>query len=107
MLVAQPNVRYFSFVDVTNATATARDVANYLRKRHGATRVLLFGSLAHGKYSAGSDIDIYFEGVPPDKAGAATGLAMVAFPNAPLDLWPDDHCAPFFKSEALATGKPL
>jgi hypothetical protein len=107
MLVPKRNVRYFFVVDVSNATATAKEVANYLRKRHGATRVLLFGSLAHGRYRAGSDIDIYFEGVPPEKAGAATGLAMVAFPNAPLDLWPDDRCASFVKSEALATGKPL
>jgi hypothetical protein len=100
-------VGYFYSVETSKAIATAKEVAKYLRERHGATRVLLFGSLATGKYRIGSDIDIYFEGVPPGKAGAATGFAMVAFPNTPLDLWPDDRCAPFFKSEALATGKPL
>jgi Nucleotidyltransferase domain len=99
--------RIFYGVNTVKATAIAKEVANYLREQHGATRVLLFGSLATGKYRLGSDIDIYFEGVPPGKAGAATGFAMVTFPNAPLDLWPDDCCAPFFKSEALTTGIPL
>ena len=100
-------MRYFWDVDPNAAICVAKEVANYLRERHGATRVLLFGSLASGQYRAGSDIDIYFEGVPARLADVATGRAMVAFAHVPLDLWPAERCAPFFRSEAVATGMPL
>ena len=55
----------------------AKAVAHYLRSRFGATRVLLFGSLATGHSVSGySDIDIYFEGIPRSKADEVTGRLM-------------------------------
>jgi predicted nucleotidyltransferase len=56
------------------AIEVAKEVAHHLRSRFGATRVLLFGSLACGNAAAGfSDIDIYFEGVPCSKVDEVTG----------------------------------
>jgi predicted nucleotidyltransferase len=46
------------------ARRLAHRVAAYLRRRYGATRVMLFGSLAMGCYNPDfSDIDVCFEGV--------------------------------------------
>ena len=46
------------------ARRLAQRIARYLRRRYGATRVLLFGSLAAGYYNPDfSDIDVYFEGI--------------------------------------------
>ncbi len=42
----------------------AQGIAQYLKRRYGATRVMIFGSLAVGCYNPDfSDIDVYFEGV--------------------------------------------
>ena len=39
-------------------------IARYLKKRYGATKVMLFGSVIAGCYNPDfSDIDVYFEGV--------------------------------------------
>jgi predicted nucleotidyltransferase len=35
--------------------------------RHGALKIILYGSLARGDYHIDSDIDICFEGIPDDK----------------------------------------
>jgi predicted nucleotidyltransferase len=46
------------------ARRLAQRVAGYLKRRYGATKVALFGSLAIGCYNPDfSDIDVYFEGV--------------------------------------------
>ena len=51
---------------ITEATALdlAKEIAAFLKEKHGATMVLLFGSRAKGTSTPESDIDIYFEGVP-------------------------------------------
>jgi predicted nucleotidyltransferase len=49
------------FVPLAEAKKIAREVADYLRREYGATKVLLFGSAVAGNYVTGhSDIDIYF-----------------------------------------------
>lgn len=35
--------------------------------RHGALKIILYGSLARGDYRLDSDIDICFEGIPDEK----------------------------------------
>jgi uncharacterized protein len=48
------------------AMAVAKQAARVLKDRYGATRVVLFGSLAHGAwFNPGSDIDLAAEGIPP------------------------------------------
>jgi predicted nucleotidyltransferase len=86
----------------------AKSVAAFLRNRFGASRVLLFGSLATGRYIPGvSDIDIYFEGIPRFKVDEVTGWLMCAFPSNFLDLWPDVRCEPKFRERVLETSLPL
>ena len=50
------------------AWAVARQAAKLLKEQFGATRVVAFGSLAHGAwFNARSDIDLMAEGIPPEK----------------------------------------
>jgi predicted nucleotidyltransferase len=49
------------------AWSVARQAARVLREAFGATRVIAFGSLAHGAwFGPCSDIDLAVEGVPAD-----------------------------------------
>ncbi|MBC8255220.1 MAG: nucleotidyltransferase domain-containing protein [Ardenticatenia bacterium] len=49
------------------AWVAAREAARMLKEEYAATRVVAFGSLAHGAwFSSGSDIDLAAEGIPPD-----------------------------------------
>lgn len=49
------------------AWAVARQAAGWLKEKLGATRVIAFGSLAHGAwFHARSDIDLAVEGISPD-----------------------------------------
>ena len=48
------------------AMAVARQATRVLKDRYCATRVVLFGSLAHGAwFGPRSDIDLAAEGIPP------------------------------------------
>ena len=85
----------------------ARAAAKFL-KEHGATRVLLFGSLANGDYDPrSSDIDIYFEGVPRPRVDVVGGMGMCRFPKHDIDFWADARCSPRFLKRILDTGIPL
>lgn len=54
------------------ARRLAARVARYLKKRYGATKVLLCGSVAIGAYNPDfSDIDVYFEGVREELVASA------------------------------------
>ncbi|HEY5792661.1 MAG TPA: nucleotidyltransferase domain-containing protein, partial [Chthoniobacterales bacterium] len=51
-------------IPIAYAHRLASKVARYLKKRYGATKVMLYGSLVMGCYNPDfSDIDVYFEGV--------------------------------------------
>jgi len=60
------------------AMGAARAAARALAERLGATRVVLFGSLARGTYRESSDIDLAVEGLPP----SSLVDAMMAASNA-------------------------
>ena len=64
------------------AWSVAQQAANILREEYQATKVVVFGSLAHGDwFKPGSDIDLAAWGIPPElfyKAVAVvTGLSSV------------------------------
>jgi hypothetical protein len=90
------------------ALASAKEVAEYLKKEHGATRVLLFGSSVQGEFLENhSDIDIYFEGVPYERECLITGKTFCLFPHLDLDLMAAGHATEVLKKEVLATGVEL
>ena len=79
------------------AWSTARRAARLLREEFGATRVVAFGSLAHGAwFGPRSDIDLAVEGIPPqafwrawcalDRLDAAVEIDLVAIESAPERL---------------------
>ena len=88
------------------ARADAARIAALLRRDFGVTRVVLFGSLARGRFRPDSDIDL-----------AAEGLAAAAFFPAlaqasqltefPLDLKPIEDLAPHFRMRVLLTGEDI
>ena len=88
--------------------ASAREVASYLKKVHGATRVLLFGSSVVGEFLPHhSDIDLYFEGVPYEREFTITGRTFRQFSHLDLDLIPAGHAPEGLKKEILQTGIAL
>jgi predicted nucleotidyltransferase len=90
------------------ALASAREVASYLKKVHGASRVLLFGSSVRGRFLPHhSDIDLYFEGVPYEREGVITGRTFRQFSDLDLDLIPAGHATEELKREILQTGVAL
>jgi predicted nucleotidyltransferase len=90
------------------ALASAREVAAYLKKVHGATRVLLFGSAVGKAFRPEhSDIDLYVEGLPYDKECLIAGKTFLRFVDLDLDLMPSGHAPDYLKAEILKTGVAL
>ena len=57
---------------IAYARTLAQSVSRYLKKRYGATKVILFGSLSFGAYNPDfSDIDVGFEGVRQELVASA------------------------------------
>ena len=90
------------------AWAVAREAADLLRSRYGATRVLAFGSLADGTYfSERSDIDLAAEGLHPSDHFAALGRLLTLSRDFELDLVDLGACPPGLSAVILAAGVPL
>ncbi|MCG3206967.1 MAG: hypothetical protein FOGNACKC_00567 [Anaerolineae bacterium] len=65
----------------------ARRVAAELKRRFGAKRVILFGSVAKAEWFASdSDVDLAVEGVPTDDYWEAWRLAEEMMRDKPVDL---------------------
>jgi len=68
-------------------------------KKHGAKRIILFGSLCReGRFHRGSDIDLAVEGIPPQKFIRAGADLMMAL-DWPIDLKPLEEVDVFFARE--------
>jgi predicted nucleotidyltransferase len=76
------------------AWSIARRAARLLKEEFGATRVVAFGSLAHGAwFGPRSDIDLAVEGIPPqafwrawcalDRLDPTVDIDLVAMESAP------------------------
>ena len=70
----------------------------------GATRVLLFGSLARGMAGPGSDIDLLVDGLALERLIEATVRAERLLAEARVDLVPADQIRPEVMTRALAEG---
>lgn len=73
-----------------------RRAARLLVEEFGVTRVVVFGSLARGRFREGSDIDLAVEGLPPSEFIRAD--ARLAWElSLPIDLKPLDECSPLLR----------
>jgi uncharacterized protein len=89
------------------AWALARTTAHTLKAQFGATRVILFGSLASGYFSHWSDVDLLAFGIPgPRRLEAMADLSIER--RRPGDLSMDvlaaEELDPAFVKAALAEG---
>jgi len=76
-------------------------------KKHGARRVILFGSLCReGRFHRGSDIDLAVEGLPPQKFFRAGADLMMAL-DWPVDLKPLEEVDDFFREMIFKQGEVI
>ena len=77
------------------AWQVAQQAADLLRERFGATRVVVFGSLAHRSwFTPWSDIDLAAWGIPPDAFYRAVALVTRLSPEFEIDLVESAECRP-------------
>lgn len=81
------------------------EVVRILRK-HGARRIILFGSLCSGSFHSKSDIDLAVEGIPSSALTRAFADLMMAL-DRPVDLKPLEELEPPFREHVLSTGTTL
>lgn len=87
--------------------AGAERAAELLRREHGATRVVLFGSVLDvERFHARSDLDIAVEGVRPDDFWAA-GAAAERAAGFELDLIDLGYAKPELRDHVQRHGREL
>ncbi len=88
------------------ACGDAAQIAAMLRRDFGVTQVVLFGSLAQGRFLPDSDIDLAVAGLPAAAFFAALAQAS-KLSEFPVDLKPMEALDPYFKARALASGEEI
>lgn len=82
------------------ATADAHRIAALLQERYGVSRVLLFGSLARGRFTQESDIDLAVAGLPEAAFFTAMADANTCTRHW-VDLKPLEAVWPHFRKRIL------
>ena len=93
--------------EAARSRAEAEAIAAMLRERFGATRVILFGSLARGRFRLDSDIDLAVTGIPTADFFRAYAEAMSLAGEFKLDLLDLADCPPSVQTAVLKQGIPL
>jgi len=87
------------------AWAQARQAAQILREQFGATRVVVFGSLAHNLwYTERSDIDLAAWGIAPQNYFKAFNAIARASSEFELNLVDPDDCFPSVRESIQQQG---
>lgn len=90
------------------ALMVSRQIADLLKKKYEATRVVLFGSLAHKVwFTPRSDIDIYAEGIPVGRFFQAEAEVQESSENFKVDLVDPQECSPELLREIEQEGIDL
>ncbi len=90
------------------AWSVARQAAAVLRETFGATRVIAFGSLAHGAwFGPRSDIDLAVEGVPADAFWRAWAALDRLAPGFEIDLVAIEAASERLRDEIISQGVAL
>ena len=92
--------------EAVRSRAAAEAIAAMLRERFGAMRVILFGSLARGRFRLDSDIDLAVAGLAKGDLFRAMADAM-EFTNRWVDIKPLEEVDPHFRLRILETGIDL
>jgi uncharacterized protein len=89
------------------AWVDVQEIAELLRAKFGATRVIVFGSLVRGNhFDAESDIDMAVEGIlPQDYFTAMAAVNEVS--HQWVDLKPLESLEPHFLQKVLTMGKSI
>jgi len=102
----QAQARSLSLRLAEQARGDALRIAAMLRRDFGATRVVLFGSLARGRFRPDSDIDLAVAGLPAAAFFAALARA-ASLSEFPVDLKPLEDLDAHFRARVLATGEEI
>lgn len=87
------------------AWEVARRAAEILRKKFGAGKVVVFGSLAHDKeFGPWSDIDLAAWGIPPELFYSAVGAVTGLSPYFKIDLVDVGDCRPTLRTAIVHEG---
>ncbi len=86
------------------ARAALDPIIQVLVARFGARRIILFGSLAGGRFTAQSDIDLAVEGIAREEFFAALAEVNRCSPTW-VDLKPLEDLEPRFRERVLSTGE--
>ena len=89
------------------ALAQAETCAELLTREFGATRIVLFGSLARGDARPGSDVDLLVDGVPDARWFEAVGRAFDVVRCAEVDLVPASRVLPHIAERVAREGRVL
>jgi len=82
----------------TEALKLARRAAYLLRKEFGATKVVIFGSLAHGEwFNHRSDIDLAAWGIIPESFYSAVASVTGLSSSFKIDLLDIGECKPWLR----------
>ena len=86
----------------------AQQAAKLLKKKFGAQRVALFGSMVHdGCFTRWSDVDIAAWGIPPHNTFRAVGAVMGISQDIKINLVDVETCSPSLLSVIEQEGKEL
>lgn len=88
------------------AWEVARRAARLLVDEFGVRRVVVFGSLAWGRFRPDSDIDLAVEGLPPDRFFRADARLAWELP-VPIDLKLLTGCTPSLRQRIEEEGVEL
>lgn len=92
----------------TQALEAARAAADLLRRRYGATRVRLFGSVLHPeRFHERSDVDLAVEGLAPQDYLSAWASLNGPGGEFEIDLITPDMCRPAIWKSAEREGVEL
>ncbi len=90
------------------AWRVAREASRMLREQYGARRVVVFGSLARGRFfSRWSDIDLAAWGIPPGRFYSAVAAVTGFSRDYKLDLLDPECCRPAVRKAAEREGVEL
>ena len=91
------------------AIDTQRAAIHDLAEHHRASNPRLFGSVLHGKASAGSDIDILVDAMPGATLFDLGGLqvALQDLLGVPVDLLTPQDLPLRFRDKVLAEARPI